>query len=391
MANPVTDQQKGFTLSHLAAVVESTDDAIYSMTLDGVILTWNLAAEQMYGYSAADMSGASGMLLVPPDSLDEASEILARLRRGEHITHYETVRLRKDGRRLNVSLTISPITDASGRVIAASAIARDITRRIEAEAALQRLNADLEERVAQRTRELQAMNEELEAFSYTVAHDLRAPLITIAGFAEILLEDSAGELEADSQRRLRLIADNTRRMGRLIDDLLAFARLGRRPVAESVVQPAEIARRAWAELDGVRGGRRVELVIGDLPPCRADGALLQQVFVNLLGNALKFTRGRDRPLIEVGRRAEAEGPHECAYFVRDNGPGFDPRYAHKLFKIFQRLHSTDEFEGTGIGLATVHRIVLRHGGRVWAEGDIGKGATFFFTLRRPDPRGPEDG
>jgi signal transduction histidine kinase len=132
-------------------------------------------------------------------------------------------------------------------------------------------------------------------------------------------------------------------------------------------------------------------MIGDLPPCRADGALLQQVFVNLLGNALKFTRGRDRALIEVGRRADAERPHECAYFVRDNGPGFDPQYAHKLFKIFQRLHSTDEFEGTGIGLATVHRIVLRHGGRVWAEGDVGKGATFFFTLRRPDPRGPEDG
>jgi len=334
LANPLTGQQKGFTLSHLAAVVESTDDAIYSMTLDGVILTWNRAAEQMYGYSAAEASGASAMLLVPQDSLDEASEILARLRRGEHVTHYETVRLRKDGRRLDVSLTISPITDASGRVIAVSAIARDITRRIEAEAALQRLNADLEERVAQRTRELQAMNEELEAFSYTVAHDLRAPLITIAGFAEILLEDCAGEIEADSQRRLRLIADNTRRMGRLIDDLLAFARLGRRPVAESVVQPAEIARRAWDELDGVRGGRRVELMIGDLPPCRADGALLQQVFVNLLGNALKFTRGRDRPLIEVGRRADAERPHECAYFVRDNGPGFDPQYAHKLFKIF---------------------------------------------------------
>ncbi|HEV2281343.1 MAG TPA: PAS domain S-box protein [bacterium] len=391
MANPVTGQETGFAQSHLAAVVESTDDAIYSMTLDGVILSWNRAAEEMYGYLAAEAVGASATLLLPPDASDEASEILARLRRGEHITHYETVRQRKDGRRLNVSLTISPIADASRRIVAASAIARDITRRTRAEAALQRMNADLEERVAQRTRELQAMNEELEAFSYTVAHDLRAPLITIAGFAELLLEDGAGGPAGDSQRRLRLIADNTRRMGRLIDDLLAFARLGRRALAEAVVQPAEIARRAWDELDGVRGGRRVELTIADLPPCRADGVLLQQVFVNLLGNALKFTRGQDGPRIEVGWRTDADRPQECVYFVGDNGPGFDPRYAHKLFRIFERLHSADEFEGTGVGLATVHRIVLRHGGRVWAEGDIGNGATVFFTLRRPEPDGSDDG
>jgi len=391
MTNPVIGQQKGFTLSHLAAVVESTDDAIYSMTLDGVILTWNRAAEQMYGYTAADVTGAPVTLLQPPDTPDEASQILERLRGGEHITHYETVRQRKDGTRLNVSLTISPITDASGRIIAASAIARDITRRTQAEAALQRLNADLEERVVQRTRELQATNEELEAFSYTVAHDLRAPLITIAGFSELLLEDCGGQLGEDALRRLRLVADNARRMGRLIDDLLAFARLGRRSVAEAVVQPAEIARGAWDELDGVRGGRHVDLAIGDLPPCRADGALLRQVFVNLLGNALKFTRGQETPRIDVGWRADLEGSHERAYFVKDNGPGFDPRYAHKLFRIFQRLHSTDEFEGTGVGLATVHRIVLRHGGRVWAEGDVGKGATFFFTLRRAEPRASGDG
>lgn len=389
MANPVDVQRRGFTLSHLAAVVESTDDAIYSMTLDGVILTWNRAAEQMYGYAAAEAVGGPVTILVPPDNLGEASEILARLRRGEHITHYETVRQRKDGRRLNVSLTISPIADASGRIIAASAIARDVTRRTQAEAAIQRLNADLEERVAQRTRELEAMNGELEAFSYTVAHDLRAPLITIAGFAEMLLEDSAPERGEDS-RRLRLIADNARRMGRLIDDLLAFARLGRRAVTVTDVRPAEIARRAWDELDGVRGGRHVDLVIGDLPPCRADEALLKQVFVNLLGNALKFTRGRETPVIEVGARVD-EGSRECVYFVRDNGAGFDRQYADRLFRIFQRLHSTEEFEGTGVGLATVQRIVLRHGGRVWADGAAGKGASFFFTLRRPEPRVSDNG
>ena len=236
--------------------------------------------------------------------------------------------------------------------------------------------------VAQRTRELTAKNEELDSFAHTVAHDLRTPLITIAGYTQMLLEDRAPNLDDEAWRRLQVVAATAKRMGGLIDGLLEFARLGRRHVAEQTVHPAEIARDAWAELDGVRGDRPVELRIGALPPCRGDGALLKQVFVNLLSNAAKFSRGCDAPVIEVGWRATAEEPGFGTYFVRDNGAGFDMAYANKLFRIFQRLHSTEEFEGTGVGLATVQRIVNRHGGRVWAEGAVGKGATFFFTLRQ---------
>jgi len=378
----MTDTAQDVSQEHLAAVVASSDDAICSKTLDGIILSWNRAAERMYGYPAAEAIGRPVAMLVPHDAEDEVPHILARIRRGEPVRHCETVRRHKDGTRLPVGLTISPVRDASGAIVAASTIARDLTERQAAEAAIRRAHEELEARVAQRTRELTAMNEELESFAHTVAHDLRAPLITIAGYAETLLEDAAPDLDEDARRRLRLIADNAQRMGHLIDGLMAFARLGRRAVSQRTVHPAAIARDAWTELEGIRAGRPVDLRVGDLPPCRADGALLKQVFVNLLANAIKFSRGRDTPAVEVGWGGDAGEPGYGVYFVKDNGVGFDREYAHKLFRIFQRLHSADEFEGTGIGLATVHRIVRRHGGRVWAEGDTGRGATFYFTLRQ---------
>ena len=372
--------------AHLAAVVEFSDDAIFSKSLDGIILSWNRGAELMYGYGRQEIVGRSVAILLPPDRPHEVRDILARLRRGEHIGNMETVRQRSDGTRLHVLLTMSPIRDPDGEIVAASTIARDITERVRAEQAMRRLAAELEDRVALRTRELKAINEELEAFAHTVAHDLRAPLITITGFARILLEDHGSSLDEDARRRLEAIAGNAHRMGDLIDGLLTFARLGRRAMSEQPADPAAVARQAWAELDGVRSGREVELVIGDLPSCRADEVLLKQVFVNLLSNALKFTRGRPRARIEVGwRRDQGEGGGHNVYFVRDNGAGFDMQYAHKLFRIFQRLHSTDDFEGTGIGLATVQRVIARHGGQVWAEGETGKGATFFFTLREGGP------
>ena len=239
---------------------------------------------------------------------------------------------------------------------------------------------DLEAQVAERTKALEGTNAELESFSYSVSHDLRAPLRAIHGFARILLEDHRAQLDPEAQRLLGVIDQNTRRMGQLIDDLLSFSRLGRQDVGASRVDMKDLAHTVADEVRRFEGDSRksLEIKIDPLPPARGDRALLSQVMRNLLQNAAKFTRGRDNALIEVGSRANGEA--QTVYFVRDNGAGFDPRYMDKLFGVFQRLHSADQFEGTGVGLAIVKRIIQRHGGRVWAEGKVGQGATFYFTL-----------
>lgn len=239
------------------------------------------------------------------------------------------------------------------------------------------LNAELERRVQERTARLETANKELEAFSYSVSHDLRAPLRAIDGFSRILLEDYAPQLAPEIQRFLDLVRDNTRQMGQLIDDLLTFSRLGRQPVQKHLVAPADLVRQALEGLRAERAGRQVEISIGDLPSCEADPALLRQVWLNLLANALKYTRQREAAVIEVGGR-EVDG--EIVYFVKDNGVGFEMQYADKIFGVFQRLHRAEEYEGTGVGLATVQRIIHRHGGRVWAEAELNKGATFYFTI-----------
>jgi len=242
-----------------------------------------------------------------------------------------------------------------------------------------RSHHDLEAQVAQRTQALEGTNAELESFSYSVSHDLRAPLRAIHGFARILLEDHQTKLEPEAQRLLGVIDQNTRRMGQLIDDLLSFSRLGRKELASARVDMTEMAqvvadelRRAEPERNG-----QLEVRIGSLRPAQGDRALLRQVLSNLLQNAMKFTRAQPNARIEVGSRPDGT---ETVYYVKDNGAGFDARYVDKLFGVFQRLHSTEEFDGTGVGLAIVKRIVQRHGGRVWAEGKINEGATFYFSL-----------
>ncbi|HNW79593.1 MAG TPA: ATP-binding protein, partial [Candidatus Competibacteraceae bacterium] len=236
---------------------------------------------------------------------------------------------------------------------------------------------ELEQHVAARTAQLQAANQELEAFSYSVSHDLRAPLRAIDGFSRIVLEDFAEQLPLKGQHYLGLVRSATQRMGQLIDDLLAFSRLGRKPLRRQWLQPDGLVRQVLEDLHAEQAGRRIELVIGALPPCQADPGLLQQVFANLLGNALKFTRGRDPARIEVGG-GEQEG--KPLYFVRDNGVGFDMRYADKLFGVFQRLHRAEDYEGTGVGLALAQRIINRHGGRIWGDSEPEHGATFYFTV-----------
>ena len=242
----------------------------------------------------------------------------------------------------------------------------------------EREHADqLEQRVAERTAELEDANRELEAFSYSVSHDLRAPLRAVDGFSRILLEDHAAGLDGNARRYLDLVRSSTQQMGRLIDDLLGFSRLSRQELVRRTIQPASLVRQALEQLEPERAGRSVEVVIEDLPEAKGDPALVRQVYVNLLANSLKFTRQRSPARIVVGSGTENG---QAVYFVRDNGVGFDMAYVGKLFGVFQRLHRSEEYEGTGVGLAIVQRIVHRHGGRVWAEGAIDQGATVFFTL-----------
>jgi len=239
----------------------------------------------------------------------------------------------------------------------------------------------LEQRVQERTSQLEVANKELESFSYSVSHDLRAPLRAIDGFSRILKEDYAEPIPDEAHRYLDLIRSNAKQMGRLVDDLLNFSRLGRQSLQKQAVHPADLARQVFDELRSEQQGRSVKISIGELPVVQADPSLLKQVYVNLLSNALKYTRVREEATIDVGSiRANGNGG-ETVYYVRDNGAGFDMQYANKLFGVFQRLHLAEEFEGTGVGLAIVQRIIHRHGGRVWAEAAVGKGATFSFTLQ----------
>ena len=259
----------------------------------------------------------------------------------------------------------------------AASLEQRVAERERAEEEVHRLNAALEQRVIERTVQLEAANEELEAFSYSISHDLHAPLRALDGFSRILLEDYAPQLSPEARHYLHRVRDNAQQMGQLIDDLLTFSRLSSQPLKTHPLAPAELARQALADLRSEQENRHLDISIGELPVCQADPALLRQVFVNLLANALKFTRPRAVARIEVGCQYLDD---QCIYFVKDNGVGFDMQYVHKLFGVFQRLHRAEEYEGTGVGLAIVQRIVHRHGGRVWAEAAVDKGATFCFTI-----------
>ena len=265
-----------------------------------------------------------------------------------------------------------PILDDAGAVLRLVGTLQDVTERKEAERAIQELNKKLESRMG----ELATVNKELEGFSYSVSHDLRAPLRAIDGFSRMLMEDCAERLDDEGRRYLRVIIANTHKMGQLIDDLLAFSRMGRKSLEATSLDMEKLARTVFAELREQHPDRAIEIRIDALPEGRGDPAMFRQVFVNLISNAIKYSRGRNPAVIEIGGRAE---PKEVVYYVRDNGVGFEMDYAHKLFGVFQRLHTSQEFEGTGVGLALVQRIVQRHGGRVWAEGRPGVGATFYFT------------
>lgn len=256
-------------------------------------------------------------------------------------------------------------------------VMQDITATKQAQQDNHRLHEELEDRVRARTADLETANKELEAFSYSVSHDLRSPLRALDGYARILLEEYAATFPPGAQEFIRDIRRNSQKMGHLIDDLLTFSRLGRQELQKRHVAMDRLVRNALETLSHEREGRQIEIVVGELPACLADPALLTQVWINLLGNAIKYTRKCPVARIEVGS-LQQDGAH--IYVVRDNGAGFDMKFAGKLFGVFQRLHKASEYDGTGVGLAIVQRIVHRHGGRVWAEAVIHQGATFYFTI-----------
>ena len=509
--------------AHLAAIVTSTDDAIISKDLNGIVASWNQAAERLFGYQAEEMIGQPVMKLIPPERQHEEQRILEKVSRGELVETFETIRRRKDGTDFHVSLTISPLFDDQGKVIGASKIARDITEQVQQQFVLaqsrerlrqalqyqeavfssigeglytqtrqgitislnraaekllgwtrdelvgrnmhdvihykhpdgrpfpaeecavlqvmrngvpllnnedvfirkdgsvfdvvysaspiwsgdditgmvvvfrdvtepKRAEAMLKDRdraltaandeLTQQKAGLAEANKELQSFSYSVSHDLRAPLRTVDAYVRIVEEDYGAELNDEVRRCLGIVKKASTQAGELIDDLLEFSRLGRVGMDFRPTNMTQIAREVAEEFALTQDGPAIDLTIGELPACSGDWRLLKMVWTNLLSNAFKFTRGRPLPQIEVGWLPDDRQESACVYYVKDNGVGFDMKYVHKLFGVFQRLHLKDEFEGTGVGLAIVQRIVQRHGGRVWAEGKVDGGATLFFSLRK---------
>jgi PAS domain S-box-containing protein len=350
-------------------------------------LDCNQSALDRYGYTLEELQTMQPYELHPPKELERVERNIAD--EDKSSTHHYT-HITKKGVMLQVEVHTAPL-EYQGRE-AWITIVRDITERVRseeerarAEEEIRRLNEELEQRVVERTAQLETANKELGAFSYSVSHDLRAPLRHIDGFVQLFLKREEGKLDSTSLRYLNAIAESSDKMGRLIDALLALSRTGQTEMQIRPVDLNEMVKKVRQELAPVLEKRHIAWEIGPLPVVEGDPALLRQVWANLLSNAVKFTAPRSGARIEIGTTQHGAGDTgkegEVTLFVRDNGVGFDPQYVHKLFGVFQRLHLEDEFEGTGIGLATVRRIIHRHGGRVWAESELDRGATFYFTLR----------
>jgi len=362
-------------------MVENVNDyAIILLDVDGNVTSWNAGAERIKGYKASDIVGQHFSRFYPVDEVERGKpeqELVTAAAEGRF--EEEGWRARMDGSRFWASVIITPLRDSAGQLRGFGKITRDITERKRAEDEVRRLNADLEQRVRDRTTQLEESNKELEAFSYSVSHDLRAPLRAIAGFTRILANEYAPHLNTEGKRICSIIDENTGKMSRLIDDLLAFSRLGRAEMSLSPIDMQTMANSVFHELTTPESLAGIDFQVGTLPPTLADPTLMRQVWMNLLSNAIKFSSKRDRAVIRVSAQ---QGVGENVYVVQDNGAGFDMQYVGKLFGVFQRLHNSKEFEGTGVGLALVQRVIRRHGGRVWAEGETDKGATFYFALQQ---------
>ena len=359
-----------------AGLLNLTHDTIFVRDMSDIISYWNRGAEELYGWSAEEAIGKHSHELLQTDFPIPIEQVRAELLRAGR-WEGELWKTKADGSRVVVASRWSLRQDGQGQPVAILETNNDITERKRRERDIQDLNKEL----AKRSTELESINRELEAFAYSVSHDLRAPLRHMAGYTEMLQKKVSPVVDEKSNHYMVMILDAAKRMGNLIDDLLAFSRIGRTEQKNTLVSLAQLAREAITEVRQDTEGRDIAWKIGALPDFYGDPSMLRVVMVNLISNAIKFTRTRPQALIEIG--CANGSTDDLVVFVRDNGVGFDMKYVNKLFGVFQRLHQSDEFEGTGIGLATVQRIMHRHGGKAWAEGRLESGATFYISLPKP--------
>ena len=366
----------------MRSVLNSATMAVIVMDRNGKITDWNLRAEKIFGWTKEEVLEKDLADTVIPPNL--------RSRHKAGIQHYlsngktqifnrllEIKALHREGKEFPIEISISPLK--TNEVLSFCVFITDITERKLSEEKIKLFNQELEQRVQERTKELESVNKELESFSYSVSHDLRAPLRAIHGYMNILTDEYAPKFDTEALRLTTIITNNTQKMGRLIDDLLAFSQLGRKELIKTQTSMFHMVMNICEEQKRMDTSRQIDFIVRELPDALVDTVTMRQVWVNLISNAVKYTRNRERAVIEIGSDEHEE---EQVYFIKDNGAGFDMLYYDKLFGVFQRLHSQKEFEGTGVGLAIVQRIISRHGGKVWAEGKFAEGATFYFTLKK---------
>lgn len=374
--------------ARLAAIVESSDDAIIGKDLQGRIITWNKGAERIFGYAENEMLGESILRLLPPERFTEEEKILEHLRHGERVDHFETVRISKDGHQIPVSLTISPIKDAAGNVIGASKIARDITRRKQTEESLVKTKSELENharnleaRVAERTAHLQQTIAELEGVSYSLSHDMRAPLRTIQSFSQIVLAEAGEKLEPTERELLQKSISAASRLDRLIRDVLIYSRVSREAIELTTLNVEQLLRQIIDERPEFQSPKAKIEIQTPLEPVRGHEAYLTQCITNLLDNAVKFVPAGRQPEVRVWSKAT---DHQVRLWFADNGIGIPKAAQERVFGIFQRVHGDKAYAGTGIGLAIVRKAVERMGGTAGVESQPGQGSRFWLQLPREE-------